>query len=272
MAWAVVATANHYVLDVVAGIVLVLIGHVVALALERRRNRARPAPDVSALAIAHRAGNSLAGLHAGERPRRRRHRVRRPPPPRSARGPAPQDGRAAAVPLGPVGARLGVGPAAGAARSCWRPTGTARRSCSTSRAAGGATGPAVAELLHEVGRSTSRCWLCGRHWPSVEHVAAAPLRAAGAVGAQPGRAAPGSGGGWQTGPPVHGVSVHRVAARPRGRGAGCTGTSSVVMTWPVNDLATLDTIAGPRRRRDDQRRATRCCPRSRLAPRRHPLS
>jgi membrane-associated phospholipid phosphatase len=39
MVWAVVATANHYVLDVVAGIVLVLIGHAVALYLERRRAR-----------------------------------------------------------------------------------------------------------------------------------------------------------------------------------------------------------------------------------------
>ena len=37
MVWAVVATANHYVLDVVAGIALVLIGHAMALRLERRR-------------------------------------------------------------------------------------------------------------------------------------------------------------------------------------------------------------------------------------------
>jgi hypothetical protein len=41
MVWAVVATANHYVLDVVAGIVLVLIGRAVALSLERRRARNR---------------------------------------------------------------------------------------------------------------------------------------------------------------------------------------------------------------------------------------
>lgn len=39
MVWAVVATANHYVLDVVAGIILVLIGHTVALHLERRRRK-----------------------------------------------------------------------------------------------------------------------------------------------------------------------------------------------------------------------------------------
>jgi hypothetical protein len=39
MVWAVVATANHYVLDVVAGIVLALIGHAVALHLERQRHK-----------------------------------------------------------------------------------------------------------------------------------------------------------------------------------------------------------------------------------------
>jgi membrane-associated phospholipid phosphatase len=39
MAWAVIATGNHYVLDVVAGVILALVGHAVALALERRRAR-----------------------------------------------------------------------------------------------------------------------------------------------------------------------------------------------------------------------------------------
>ena len=41
MVWAVVATANHYVLDVVAGVVLALIGHAVALHLERQRSKNR---------------------------------------------------------------------------------------------------------------------------------------------------------------------------------------------------------------------------------------
>ena len=41
MAIAVVVTANHYVLDVVVGVCFVLVGHVAALALERRRDRAR---------------------------------------------------------------------------------------------------------------------------------------------------------------------------------------------------------------------------------------
>jgi membrane-associated phospholipid phosphatase len=43
MAFAVVATANHYLLDVVAGIVLALVGHLVALWLEKRRTRRRVA-------------------------------------------------------------------------------------------------------------------------------------------------------------------------------------------------------------------------------------
>ena len=43
MAFAVVATANHYLVDVAAGIALVLVGHAVALWLEKRRPRRRRA-------------------------------------------------------------------------------------------------------------------------------------------------------------------------------------------------------------------------------------
>ena len=39
MTWAVIATAHHCTVDVRAGIALVIIGHVVALALQRRRLR-----------------------------------------------------------------------------------------------------------------------------------------------------------------------------------------------------------------------------------------
>ena len=48
MVWAVIATGNHYLLDVVAGCILVLVGYGLSLLLERRRNRARPAPLVTA--------------------------------------------------------------------------------------------------------------------------------------------------------------------------------------------------------------------------------
>ena len=46
MTWAVVATANHYVLDVIAGIALALIGHLVALMIERRRAATRVTSSV----------------------------------------------------------------------------------------------------------------------------------------------------------------------------------------------------------------------------------
>jgi membrane-associated phospholipid phosphatase len=44
MALAVVATANHYVVDVAAGLALALLGYVAALLLERRRARRAPRP------------------------------------------------------------------------------------------------------------------------------------------------------------------------------------------------------------------------------------
>jgi membrane-associated phospholipid phosphatase len=45
MAWAVIATGNHYLLDVVAGIALVAVGYGVSLLLERHRERSRTAPS-----------------------------------------------------------------------------------------------------------------------------------------------------------------------------------------------------------------------------------
>jgi membrane-associated phospholipid phosphatase len=49
MAVAVVLTANHYVVDVIAGVLLVLFAHVAALALDRRRRRHRlPRSEVPA--------------------------------------------------------------------------------------------------------------------------------------------------------------------------------------------------------------------------------
>ncbi|MGC4111838.1 MAG: phosphatase PAP2 family protein [Nocardioides sp.] len=44
MTWAVLATGNHFVVDVVAGVTLVVFGHAVALAYERRNAR-RPAAE-----------------------------------------------------------------------------------------------------------------------------------------------------------------------------------------------------------------------------------
>lgn len=52
MAFAVVATANHFLLDVVAGVSLVLVGHVIALALERRRKRHAHRPRAAPARVA----------------------------------------------------------------------------------------------------------------------------------------------------------------------------------------------------------------------------
>jgi membrane-associated phospholipid phosphatase len=53
MTVSVVVTANHYILDVVAGVALVLVGHATALALERRRRAAasqeEPAPVIDSV-------------------------------------------------------------------------------------------------------------------------------------------------------------------------------------------------------------------------------
>lgn len=47
MAFAVVVTANHYVVDVIAGIALALVGHAAALALQRRRQLRHPTSPLS---------------------------------------------------------------------------------------------------------------------------------------------------------------------------------------------------------------------------------
>lgn len=101
-------------------------------------------------------------------------------------------------------------------------------------------GAAVARLLHEVGHHRP-VLVCGRHWSEVEALAeldhARPVLSARKpreLAALPRRL---DRGGY------HGVSVHRslldagVVARLRSR-------VEVVMTWPVNDLASLTTMAG----------------------------
>lgn len=60
MATAVLGTANHYVIDVVAGIVLVLVCLVVVVWIERRRTRdPRPSVDVPARIPAQRSGSAI---------------------------------------------------------------------------------------------------------------------------------------------------------------------------------------------------------------------
>ena len=129
MGFAVIATANHFVVDVVGGLAVVSVGLTVAFALDRRRvaaatlgrsgSDARPeqesrraAPVPGGAPRGQPTGGLEGGRAAGCRPRRSGH----PALSRPARGSTPEDGRAAPDPVGSVGARRTVAPAAGAAR------------------------------------------------------------------------------------------------------------------------------------------------------------
>jgi hypothetical protein len=119
MAFAVVATANHFVVDVAAGVAVVLVGLGVALAIQRRD---------SAATLGRR--DSRPGRSSPRRPPRRepphgspsRRAAQgdrgggRAPLPGSAGSPAPEDGRPAAAPLGPLAPRGAMAPAAGPPR------------------------------------------------------------------------------------------------------------------------------------------------------------
>jgi hypothetical protein len=118
MCFAVVATANHFVVDVPAGIVVVVVGYAAARSLparagatlpagerDTRRAGAAPVPD---RAPRRKPSRTTARVGAD---RCRHRRSRRPALPRAARSPASQDRRAAAAPLGSLGARRSLGSA-----------------------------------------------------------------------------------------------------------------------------------------------------------------
>ena len=173
MMWAVVATANHFVLDVVAGLALALIGHAgrpAPRAPPRAAPHGRGCDDpMTVLAIAHRAGNSLAGLAAANdlgvdviecdvHGYRGRLEVRH----LKTAGPLPfLWDRWELVPA--AAPRLGLAELLAADRH-----GTTfmldlkGRRPTTSRA--------VAELLHEVGHARPLL-ACGRWWPAVDGLA-----------------------------------------------------------------------------------------------------
>lgn len=119
MAFSVVATANHYVLDVAGGIALVLVGLFVALRVtpativrsERprsRTSRSAPAPIRRRASVRELPDRPAVGRGA----RRAGGRGGRPPLPRASRGAPPQDARSRADPVGPVEARQPVRPPA----------------------------------------------------------------------------------------------------------------------------------------------------------------
>jgi hypothetical protein len=116
MAFAVVATANHYVLDVALGAVVVLVG---LTAADLLRARTLGGGDWPSRRNDREPGRPLrGGAQVGElawRPAGRgsagsaRHRGGRASPPRPARGAPPEDARPGSAPVGPVDARQPVG-------------------------------------------------------------------------------------------------------------------------------------------------------------------
>lgn len=195
--------------------------------------------DVPVVAIAHRAGNSLAGLHAANglgvdiiecdvHQAKGRLEVRH----LKSAGPLPfLWDRWELVPASAP--RLGLAELLEANRSGatfmldlkGRRTAAAR---------------AVAGLLHGEGHHRP-ILVCGRHWPSVDAVAELPyvrrvLSARNRLELSQLHARLATSDGI-----VHGVSVHRslldrdVVARLREK-------VGLVMTWPVNDVASLDAL------------------------------
>lgn len=193
---------------------------------------------MSVLAIAHRAGNSLAGLHAANElgvdviecdvhEHRGRLEVRH----LKTAGPLPflWDRWELASASAP---RLGLAELLEAGRH-----GTTFMLDVKGRRA--STARALATTLHGTGQE-SPIIVCGRWWPSVETVAALPY-------VQPVLSARNRAELarlWRRldhDPPVHGVSVHRSLLDAR-TVAALHAHAEVVMTWPVNDRATLDHV------------------------------
>ncbi|HEY7708172.1 MAG TPA: phosphatase PAP2 family protein [Gaiellaceae bacterium] len=115
MAFAVVATANHFVLDVVGGTAVVLVGFFAARHLSVRtieREGGQPARRVEAATSPVRRRSSVGelprGVAGGRGARRRRDRGRRAPLSRPPRGAPSEDAGAGSDPLGPVEARKPV--------------------------------------------------------------------------------------------------------------------------------------------------------------------
>jgi len=197
---------------------------------------------MSVLAIAHRAGNSLAGLHAANlvgadviecdvHAHRGRLEVRH----LKTAGPLPflWDRWELASATAP---RLGLDELLDADQH-------GARFMLDLKGRRVSTGRAVAQLLHE--RDHDReILVCGRHWPTVDRVAAldfvrpvlsarnrAELAALARRLRSGARAAP------------YGVSVHQ-SLLDEERVARLREQVEIVMTWPVDDLATLDRVVG----------------------------
>jgi len=100
-----------------------------------------------------------------------------------------------------------------------------------------ATGTSVARLLHEVADDRP-VLVCGRYWPAVERVAVLPFVRTVLSARKPAELARLQ-QRLADGPPVHGVSVHRSLLEP-GLVARLRRQVDTVMTWPVDDVDALD--------------------------------
>jgi hypothetical protein len=197
---------------------------------------------VTVLAIAHRAGNSLAGLRAANRlgadviecdvhAHRGRLEVRH----LKTAGPLPflWDRWELASASAP---RLGLDELLEADRR-------ASRFMLDLKGRRVATGRAVANLLHELGHQ-QEVMVCGRYWPSVERVAELPwvrpvlsARSRAEAAALQRRVCSGER------PAPYGVSLH-ASLLDRELVARLRENVRIVMTWPVNDLGTLAHVTG----------------------------
>ena len=193
MGFAVVVTANHFVVDVVGGFARRPRGARRRAPIERATGPAtldqvgrQPASSVRRsgprpFLVAHRAGNHVEPSGSGGA-RRRARRGRRPPLPRAPGGPPSEDGRAAPAPLGSLGARRSVAPTPPSARAA---RGDARRHGAHARPKGWRGRLAelvVDELAPYLGER--RFTVCARRRQLLEPFEGLPVRS-GAVGRQP---------------------------------------------------------------------------------------
>jgi hypothetical protein len=118
MAFAVVATGNHFVLDVIVGVAVVLAAYTLVRLLPIRTLHGGDRPGESSVdagqpAVRGRASlrELLGGAPVGGEPRRRDDRGGRAPLPQPPRGAPPEDDRPAPDPLGPLDAGKPPGPA-----------------------------------------------------------------------------------------------------------------------------------------------------------------
>ena len=105
------------------------------------------------------------------------------------------------------------------------------------------TGRAVADLLHQVGHQ-DEVWVCGRYWPSVEHVAELPwVRPVLSARNRAERAALERRLASRERPAPYGVSLH-LSLLDQPFVARLRDQVEVVMTWPVDDVHTLRRVVG----------------------------